>query len=112
VPLPPLIGPGTGAGPLGPLAPLVPLLPPLVPPLGPPPGPPLLAPPPALLPLPPLMVGETAAEVPLIPEADSGWLLAGGLVALSVAGLLGRRRQASRWMRAKLRRYRIPPRGF
>jgi hypothetical protein len=51
--------------------------------------PPLLPPPPLLLPPPPLR----AAEVPVIPEADSGLLLLTGLAALGMwAGLRGWRR--------------------
>ncbi len=71
-----------------------PIIIPLPPPL-PPPPPPLLPPP--LLP-PPGPMGALAPppraampEVPVIPEADSLWLLVGGLVALG--GLVGYRRR-------------------
>jgi hypothetical protein len=71
----PLIGGPVGAAPLG-GAPL------LGGPGGPPPGQP-----------PPLASGPLA-EVPVVPEANSGWLLLGGLAALGLAG--GVRRQRAR----------------
>jgi hypothetical protein len=90
------LGTVTGPGVISPLAALnLPLLPP--PPLQflPPPPPPLLPPPPMA---PPMGMGMRAPaafpEVPVIPEADSLFLLVGGLVALgSVVALRRLRRE-------------------
>jgi len=68
-----------------------------VPPLLPPP-PPVVLPPPALAPPPllpaPAIAGAPLPEVPVIPEADSLLLLAGGLAALGT--LAGYRRWSGR----------------
>jgi uncharacterized repeat protein (TIGR01451 family) len=66
---------------------VVPPPPPLLPPLPPLPPPAPLLPPPALAPL------AAPVEVPVIPEAASGLLVASGLAALSGLALLLRRRR-------------------
>jgi uncharacterized repeat protein (TIGR01451 family) len=67
---------------------VVPALPPLPPPLLP-----LLPPPAPLLPPPPPAPLAAPAEIPVIPEAASGLLLASGLAALSGLAMLRRRRR-------------------
>jgi hypothetical protein len=80
------IAPRSGGGTL-----VIPLLPPsLLPP------PPLVPPPPLLVPPPPLLgapaAGAPLPEVPVIPEADSLWLLVVGLVGVLAARRWVRRR--------------------
>jgi len=87
-----LTSPATGTVAQGPLtcggvAPVPPLPLPPVPPLPPPPGPPLPPPPPPGLVPPPPLAGPSAVRppgVPVIPEADSVFLLAGGLALVGL----------------------------
>jgi hypothetical protein len=71
---------------------------PLLPPLLPPPPPfMLLPPPPPLMPIPPQVTGDqsarTSPEVPVIPEADTLMLIAGGMAALGIGAALRRWRR-------------------
>jgi hypothetical protein len=88
------LGTVLGPGPVGNNLPSLPLLPP--PPLQfiPPPPPPLLPPPPPA-PMGGAMTGASPmASVPVIPEADSIFLVVGGLVAVgAIAGLRSLRRR-------------------
>jgi hypothetical protein len=90
--------PTPGRAPVPPPLPPVPLLPPFVgpSPAGPPLFPPPLPPPSPLLPPPPPGPGA-GAEVPIIPEASSLWLLALGAVGVGLAWRLkGARLRARR----------------